>query len=164
MKLAGKKHPVTGVPFTKDGYPDFSNYLYKGSKGKSEVKLEKFTSHPDDEMIANKLAGFKETPEGYTWHHKEDGTTMQLVEEFAHKKTGHTGGNAIYKKAVAFSAAMTTTVANAADDIMNTTSDDWLGFGGEILLGIFAPFTTTLEAPEVQQFPNVHLKIIKKEK
>ena len=50
MKLAGKKHPVTGVPFTKDGYPDFSNYLYKGSKGKAEVKLNKFTNHPDDEI------------------------------------------------------------------------------------------------------------------
>ena len=28
---------------------------------------------------ANKAAGYKETPDGYTWHHHEDGKTMELV-------------------------------------------------------------------------------------
>ncbi|MEU9744056.1 HNH endonuclease [Micromonospora chersina] len=34
----------------------------------------------------------KETPEGYTWHHHQDPGLMQLVEEWTHAKTGHTGG------------------------------------------------------------------------
>ncbi|XXU49625.1 HNH endonuclease [Sorangium sp. So ce1014] len=31
-------------------------------------------------------------PEGYTWHHHQDGTTMQLVSSNIHRMTGHTGG------------------------------------------------------------------------
>jgi hypothetical protein len=31
-----------------------------------------------------------EPPEGYTWHHHQDGTTMQLVPRDIHGLTGHT--------------------------------------------------------------------------
>jgi len=163
MERAGKRHRITGVPFTKDGYPDFGNYLYKGSKGKAEVQLEKFTNHKDDRIIADRLAGFKETPDGYTWHHKEDGTTMQLVQRSIHKKTGHTGGNTIYKKAIAISAAISATTANAWDGIKNSTTDDWVEFGGEMLLDVVsAPFTSNLEAPELQPMPTSQTKRVKR--
>ncbi|MCW5757956.1 MAG: HNH endonuclease [Phycisphaeraceae bacterium] len=86
FKLAGQKHPKTNVPFDSMGYPDFSDWsiatrqLPGGHQGR---RL--------DEIEANRLAGFSETPEGYVWHHHQDGTTMQLVDRLIHEKTGHTG-------------------------------------------------------------------------
>nr|WP_297382682.1 HNH endonuclease [uncultured Roseateles sp.] len=34
-------------------------------------------------------------PDGYTWHHKEDGVTMQLIPKEAHTGVSHTGGASI---------------------------------------------------------------------
>lgn len=85
-KLAGQRHPKTNVLFGSMGYPDFSDWsivtkqLPGGHQGR---RL--------DEIEANRLAGFSETPEGYVWHHHQDGTTMQLVDRLIHEKTGHTG-------------------------------------------------------------------------
>ncbi|HQU46029.1 MAG TPA: HNH endonuclease [Pirellulales bacterium] len=87
--LAGKKHPVTGVPFDAQGFPDFS------SVSKKTVKIKQTGSRTADFAEANKAAGLKSTPEGYTWHHHQDGTTMQLVPRDVHRATGHTGGFAL---------------------------------------------------------------------
>lgn len=85
--LAGKKHPVTGIPFDKAGFPDFSKVM------KKEVKIKFTGDRKADFAVANQAAGFKKgTPEGFTWHHHQDGTTMQLVPSEIHSKTGHTGG------------------------------------------------------------------------
>ena len=43
-------------------------------------------------LEANKVAGYTETPEGYTWHHHQDGKTMQLVPQDLHYHVRHTGG------------------------------------------------------------------------
>jgi hypothetical protein len=59
---------------------------------KADVKIEFTGSRPRDFKAANKAAGFKTTPEDYTWHHHQDGTTMQLVPREIHRLTGHTGG------------------------------------------------------------------------
>jgi RHS repeat-associated protein len=86
--LAGKNHPVTGIPFNTMGFPIFNSvatktvYIKGGMKGASDV------------ATANKLAGYTSTPKGYTWHHHEDGYTMQLVPTEIHNATGHTGGMA----------------------------------------------------------------------
>jgi hypothetical protein len=43
--------------------------------------------------LANQAAGFTDgVPEGYVWHHVEDGRTMQLVPQDIHAATAHTGG------------------------------------------------------------------------
>jgi hypothetical protein len=86
--LAGKKHPVTGVPFDLDGYPDFR----ATGVVRVEVKITYTGSRMGDYAAANKAAGLRETPKGMTWHHHQDGTTMQLVPTDIHAKTGHTGG------------------------------------------------------------------------
>jgi RHS repeat-associated protein len=86
FKLAGGKHP-TGVPFDKDGFPDFSSY------SKKSVKIKQ-TGKPQDFDEANRLAGYEKTPPGMTWHHHQDGTTMQLVPTDIHRAVGHTGGAA----------------------------------------------------------------------
>jgi len=86
--LAGTDHPTTGVPFDAQGYPDFK----AAGLVKVEVKITQTGSRPGDIRAANKAAGFEKTPEDYTWHHHQDGTTMQLVPNTIHLQTGHTGG------------------------------------------------------------------------
>ena len=86
--LAGKVHPKTKVPFDRDGYPDFK----AAGVVKKEVKIKFSGDRPKDVRAANKTAGLTNTPEGHTWHHHQDGTTMQLVPTTIHEQTGHTGG------------------------------------------------------------------------
>jgi hypothetical protein len=86
QKLAEKKHPVTGIPFDKDSFPDFSSVITH------EVKINLTGNRNLDFRAANAAADLNSTPKGYTWHHHQDRTTMQLVPEGIHAKTGHTGG------------------------------------------------------------------------
>jgi RHS repeat-associated protein len=82
-------HPKTGIPF-RNGFPDFS-------KVATQTVTIKQTGGPADFAAANLAAGLSETPKGSTWHHVEDGTTMQLVPTDIHAKTGHSGGAALGK-------------------------------------------------------------------
>ncbi len=84
--LAGDVHPTTGVPFDQAGHADFSKYAV------DTVKIKQTGTRAGDFREANRLAGRKKTPEGYTWHHHQDGETMQLVPRDIHAQTGHTGG------------------------------------------------------------------------
>ena len=81
---------MTGIPFKKTGFPDFSDVAIK------EVKIAQTGRYAADEAAANRAAGLSETPEGYLWHHVEDGRTMQLVPINIHRATGHTGGAALH--------------------------------------------------------------------
>jgi uncharacterized protein YukE len=111
--LAGKVHPVTEVPFDKDGFPIFEPKfearfgpdMYQ-AKDRSQFKVAnqqlhdaiqkdpelagKFTSE-QLEMIAKGI-----TPKGYTWHHHQEEGLLQLVNKKVHSQTGHTGGRAIW--------------------------------------------------------------------
>jgi len=84
--LANGAHPKTGIPFTGDGFPDFSGVSI------IDVSIQQTGSRAGDFRAANRAAGLDGTPEGYTWHHHQDGTTMQLVPRDVHAQTGHTGG------------------------------------------------------------------------
>jgi RHS repeat-associated protein len=84
--LAGSAHPNTGIPFDKAGFPDFSGVAT------AEVKIAQTGSRAGDVRAANEAAGFKSTPSQTTWHHHQDGETMQLVPRDVHAQTGHTGG------------------------------------------------------------------------
>ncbi|MBK9259822.1 MAG: HNH endonuclease [Polyangiaceae bacterium] len=86
--LAGKVHPKTKVPFDKDGYPDFR----AAGVVKKEVKIKFTGDRKRDFKLANEKAGWKEHPKDHTWHHHQDGETMQLVPKGIHEQTGHTGG------------------------------------------------------------------------
>jgi hypothetical protein len=83
--LAGDKHPGTKIPFDKEGFPDFSGVTTK------TVKVPHTGIREVDATAANRAAGFNATPKGMTWHHHQDGRTMQLVPESIHGRTGHTG-------------------------------------------------------------------------
>ncbi|MEI2326089.1 T7SS effector LXG polymorphic toxin [Priestia megaterium] len=96
------------VTYDRKGYPDFSPYAHP------KVEPVKITvAYPEnrkqDFKNANIKAGLnKETirpvrkidqsPEGYTWHHHEDGTTMILVEEEIHAQFSHSGGVSVVKQ------------------------------------------------------------------
>jgi RHS repeat-associated protein len=87
--LAGGKHPETGVPFDKNGFPDFSAWRHPDVK---DVRIKLSGNRAADERLANKVAGLAETPAGYVWHHNQDKGLMQLIERDVHRRTGHTGG------------------------------------------------------------------------
>ena len=90
-KYAGSVHP-SGVRFTAQGFPDFS------PNAVAEVEVEGLTgNYAKDAAMANKAAGLDETPEGYVWHHVEDGETMQLVPKDIHNAVRHTGGAAVIR-------------------------------------------------------------------
>src|SRR6185437_2578142 len=70
-----EKYPVP-VRFKWNGFPDFGVYV------KREVTLKGLDGTRADIRRANIAAGFHDEPKppkGYTWHHVEDGETMQLV-------------------------------------------------------------------------------------
>lgn len=78
-----------------DGYPDFSEYYHPTvkpvtievtvpknpqedfKKANIEAKLNKDSDPP--------VPASNKPPEGYTWHHHEDGKTMILVDEDIHR-------------------------------------------------------------------------------
>lgn len=92
----------------KDGNPDFSDYTFKtkaadGTPVDATVTIKIGDSREADfqaarEVMAEKL-GVKEfdDPPGYTWHHKEDGTTMELVPSALHNNVPHSGGVSVSK-------------------------------------------------------------------
>ncbi len=84
-----EKYPES-VYFNEKGFPDFGPYAVK------EVKVPNLIGENwHDFKEANKAAGIKKEPKGYTWHHHEDGVTMQLVPQDIHDAIKHTGGAAI---------------------------------------------------------------------
>jgi RHS repeat-associated protein len=93
--LAIGRHPVTGVPFDDNGFPDFSDYLYP--IGINDVTINPTGNRDLDFKAANLKARYDETPKGYTWHHHQEKGRMQLVDSDIHSKTGHTGGFSMHK-------------------------------------------------------------------
>jgi filamentous hemagglutinin len=89
--LAGGAHPRTGIPFDRDGFPDFSSVALR------TVQIQQTGKSKVDRAAANRAAGLRSEPFGYTWHHHQDGRTMQLVPTDIHRATGHTGGVALTK-------------------------------------------------------------------
>jgi hypothetical protein len=95
--LAGKTHPTTNVPFNDDGFPDFSDHLFKDANGvEIDIMITPTGKRGSDFTAANEAAGFKSTPKGYTWHHHQTRGRMQLVKTAIHSKTGHTGGFSLW--------------------------------------------------------------------
>ncbi|PFG12304.1 HNH endonuclease [Bacillus sp. es.036] len=85
-----------------NGYPDFKPYMHPNVQ---PVKIEVYSpkNNPKDFENANKAAKLtidtdppiidvRRPPEGYTWHHHQDGKTMMLVDEDIHREFRHIGG------------------------------------------------------------------------
>ena len=79
------------IKFNKYGYPNFSKY------SKLDIKTSKLTgNHQKDVKIVEKIAKRKypkwRKRVGYTWHHHQDGKTMQYVPTDLHSAIPHSGG------------------------------------------------------------------------
>lgn len=85
-----------------NGYPDFTPYVHPNVE---PVKIEVHSpkNNPKDfenANIAAKLSkdtdppiiDIRKPPEGYKWHHHQDGKTMMLVDEDIHREFRHIGG------------------------------------------------------------------------
>lgn len=97
----------------KEGYPNFSDYTYKAKAtdgslvdGKVEIQLSPIGDRSKDFSEARKVMAERmgvdsfhedDLPGNWTWHHKEDGTTMELVPSELHNNVPHSGGVSMAK-------------------------------------------------------------------
>jgi hypothetical protein len=124
-ELAGSVHPETGVPFTKEAvqlpdgtiregvFPEFASNFettladellkatdYQQAQYSNEQLRQTVESDPAlktqfNEMQLEQIAA-GDTPDGFTWHHHQEPSRMQLVDTNVHMSTGHTGGKEIW--------------------------------------------------------------------
>lgn len=102
-----KNYP-DGVYIKPNGYPDFSKYSKKTVKfdppTKAGVEANECLRGDCywDFKLANKQAfgidSVSATPKGYTWHHVEDGRTMELIPTDLHRGIGHDGGEKVIQQ------------------------------------------------------------------
>ena len=131
-RLAGDVHPTTGIPFKETGFPDFSNVAT------ASVKIPQTGVRVADEIAANKAMGFSSTPNGYTWHHVEDGQTMELVQTSIHSATGHSGGVSVVKAIAGAGAAAAAGDAQASDGGIWGSGITWNDVGN-FLIDLLTP-------------------------
>lgn len=113
MDLAGKTHPVSGVPFDANGFPIFESkyntklepedYMKSRSAHFDKASKALYNNIMNDSSLRSKFTKeeigiFKDggVPKSYTWHHHQDVGVMQLVDRKLHRKTGHIGGFSIW--------------------------------------------------------------------
>jgi hypothetical protein len=113
VKLAGMRHPETGIVFNERGLPIFDDVAIfdtiiprnisqiKSSEAHmlsatdslstlikyGHISSSQFSSHQLEAIFSGK----KKIP-GYVWHHHENTGRMQLIPIDVHLRTGHTGG------------------------------------------------------------------------
>ena len=93
-----------GIPFTKEGFPDFSKVAYQKNSKAVELDLSHFDPNlgrQADINKANKIFRAKyghEVPKGYTWHHIENSRKLVLVPTDFHQLVDHAGGIAAKNK------------------------------------------------------------------
>ncbi|WP_308917988.1 HNH endonuclease [Jannaschia sp. LMIT008] len=100
-----------GPPITyRNGFPDYSGHVHAQNVG--GVRVPSAVDIPmtgrnrtdfalADEAMRSRVPGW-ERPDGHTWHHHEDGVTMQLVPRNIHATgdgaaTPHMGGASLYR-------------------------------------------------------------------
>ncbi|WP_158218954.1 HNH endonuclease [Roseateles aquatilis] len=107
------------VPY-KEGYPDYSKATLNGQpvvKGSVEIPSMNGSQGPQGADFKAAREAMREKtgnphwpgnsmtdpmrndtlPPNHTWHHKEDGVTMELIPQAAHQGVSHTGGASIVK-------------------------------------------------------------------
>jgi RHS repeat-associated protein len=110
--LAGQNHPRTGVPFDSDGFPVFDSVfdatIPESLQGPAITDSQQFkdaTQQLNQALQQNPALrqnftqaqldaiaqGVEKIP-GYTWHHHQNGETLELVDSTTHSRTGHSGG------------------------------------------------------------------------
>jgi hypothetical protein len=90
-----KMYP-NGVPFSKEGYPDFTKVAFKDKNGNPmRVNIGKLSgdSKKDIERAETmfRQQGY-EWRDGFTWHHEENSTILLRVPTIIHQLVDHAGG------------------------------------------------------------------------
>lgn len=85
-----------GVPFTKEGYPDFSKVAFKDKNGQT-LRINIGTLSGDSQKDINTAETLFQKmgypwESGYTWHHIENSTTLIRVPSAVHQLIDHAGG------------------------------------------------------------------------
>lgn len=97
--LAGRAHPVTGVPFSERGFPQFSQVP---GAVKAEVTIAPTGNRLADTRAAERAAREQGLPtqalDSGAWHHSERTGVMQLVDRDIHGRTGHHGGFSVWNQ------------------------------------------------------------------
>lgn len=109
-KLNPGVKPHESIPYS-GGHPDYSTFVVPIGNGKAQVEIVQSGNNTTDFKAADealkKATGKTEAQleqelgVSLTWHHKEDGVTMQLVPENIHgvrHQSGHAGGASTVKK------------------------------------------------------------------
>lgn len=93
LKVLGKAQEITII--YRGGSPDFSPFMTHPS-GVTSVRIAMTGGNSIDFRLANLAAGHPEwgsrPPVGWTWHHVEDGLTMQLIPREVNEAFYHIGG------------------------------------------------------------------------
>ncbi|MEL7571255.1 MAG: HNH endonuclease, partial [Eubacteriaceae bacterium] len=112
LKTKPSYSPIPDGWFKKGGSIKIENgnWTYINSKGDTvtyinefaqfngdEINIGKFRYRAADFRRVNKLLHNKPKNPEYTWHHKEDGETLQLVQKDIHKEFTHKGGISVIK-------------------------------------------------------------------
>lgn len=99
-----RKRFPRGVTFSYEGFPIFDHYAVKTVRFEAGFAPPKDNGRPDrytDNKNANAIFGWRSDPPGLTWHHKEDGRTMVLVDSDLHSVVRHWGGIRVSRTSVA---------------------------------------------------------------
>ena len=90
-----------GVPFSKEGRPDFSKVAFKDKNGKALcVNIGKLSDNSEkDRIMAQKIYLRMGYPNYgyYTWHHIENSSKLMRVPESIHDLIKHAGGRSTHK-------------------------------------------------------------------
>lgn len=85
-----------GVPFTKQGYPDFSKVAAKGKDGKPiKVDIGTLSGNSNNDRIKAETIfqnNGNKASAGFTWHHIENSTLLLRVPREIHQLVDHSGG------------------------------------------------------------------------
>jgi hypothetical protein len=98
-----EKRGLDGVAFTRDGYPDFTPWMYKEGAVTADVRITYTGKRYRDERVAHDAMRRKlgnptwEIPDNYTWHHHENVGRMILIPTSLNDAVGHTGGIPMYR-------------------------------------------------------------------
>lgn len=93
-----------GVTFSYEGFPMFDRYAVKTVVFEGGFAPPKDNGRPDrytDNKRANAIFGWRSDPPGMTWHHKEDGKTMLLIDSDLHAVVRHWGGIRVSRTSIA---------------------------------------------------------------
>ena len=108
-KLAGERYKLSnelgerfpdGVDFSYESFPIFEKYairVVQFEDGFAPLRPNGRADRSTDNDRANEIFGWAKEPRGTTWHHKEDGRTMILMDRPLHRAVGHWGGERVVK-------------------------------------------------------------------